>query len=168
MVPSSLVYASVLLTSDGTIPTANDTVTVGSKVYTFKATVTTVDGEVSLVSGTAAGALAALKAAINLSGVVAANYGSATVVNPDVCATTLTSTTLLLVSKVPGTVGNFIPSSEAGTHTSMGNATLGGGTGGVAGVGSIATFISEALAGMQLNAAVAQLLKEYDGDPTAD
>jgi hypothetical protein len=108
----SVAYASQTLTSTGTIPTANDTVTVGGKVYTYKASVTTVDGEVDL-GANAAEALANLKAAINLGAGAGSLYGSGTVVNPDVVADTLTATTLVVRAKVPGTVGNFIAATEA-------------------------------------------------------
>lgn len=126
---SSLARAVGTLTSDGTIPTANDTVTVGGVTYTFKASVTTTANEVDL-GANAAEALANLKAAINAdpagSGTL---YGSATVENPLVEATTLTSTTLVVQSKVTGAIGNLIPSTETSTHLSWGAATLASGSG---------------------------------------
>ncbi len=161
MITVAPVYAFGTLTSDATIPTANDTVTIGSVTYTFKASVTTTANEVDL-GATAAEALENLKAAVNAGAGAGTLYGSLTVANPDVVATTLTATTLKLVSRVPGTVGNFIPTTEAGSHTSFGAAVLGGGT------LSVATVIAQLLAGAQLNSEVVQALKEIDGDSTAD
>ncbi len=118
------------LTSDATVPTAADTVVVGSVTYTFRAAVTTTANEVKLGSGGAAAAdsLANLKAAINAdpagSGVT---YGSLTVVNPTVGAGALTATTLQMYAKTGGTAGNSLTSTEGSTHLSYGASTLLGG-----------------------------------------
>jgi hypothetical protein len=156
------VYASGTLTSDATNVTANDTVVVGSVTYTFKASVTTTANEV-LIGANAAATLSNLKDAINKvtagSGVT---YGSLTVINPDVAATTLSATTLALVSKVPGTVGNFIPTTEASTHLSLGGTVLAGGT------NSIWQAIDDILATEQINAEVTQMLKSVDKDSTTN
>lgn len=143
---AAVVAAKGTLTSDATIPTAADTVTVGSVTYTYRASVSTTANEVKLGS-TAATALQNLHDAINLVG-DGTGYGSLTAINPDVKATAVTATTITLTSKVPGTVGNFIPTTEASTHLSFGAATLGSGT------GSIATAIQSALSGSQLNAEI--------------
>jgi hypothetical protein len=152
---SSLVYASGTLTSTGVQVTANDTVTIGGVTYTFKASVTTTANEVK-IGADAAGSLANLKAAINASDPTV--HGSLTVVNPHVVATTLTSTTLKVVSKVPGAIGNFIATTEVAATLSWGAATLASGS------GSVATAISELLAGGQINADVEQTLRSMDGD----
>lgn len=154
-------YASGTIISDGTVPTAADTVTVGGVTYTFRASVTTTANEVKIES-TAALTMANLFAAIN--GTAAAGVGSLTVANPDVIATAVDTTTVTVKSRVPGTVGNLIPLTEAGTHTSIGSAAtkLAGGT------GSMATVISQLLATAQLNAEVAQLLKGLDGTPDSN
>ena len=160
---TALVYASQTLTSDGTNVTADDTVTVGSQTYTFKASVGSTANQV-LVGADAAASLTNLKAAINADAAGAGTlFGSATVAHTNVVATTLTSTTLKVVSKVPGTIGNHVPSTETSTHLSWGDETLAGGT------GSIATAISEILDGrLQLTSAVEQALRELDGDASAD
>src|SRR3954468_18909774 len=117
-------YASGTVTSSGVNVTANDTVTIGSVTYTFKASVTTTANEV-LIGASAAATLSNLKDAVNKvtagSGVT---YGSLTVVNPDVVGTTLTTTVLTLVSKVPGTVGNFIPLAKSAVTLTVSAALL--------------------------------------------
>jgi hypothetical protein len=157
----SVAYASQTLTSTGTIPTANDTVTVGGKVYTYKASVTTVDGEVDL-GANAAEALANLKAAINLGAGAGSLYGSGTVVNPDVVADTLTATTLVVRAKVPGTVGNFIAATEASTQLSWGAAVLAGGT------GSIKDDIEALILAHQMPAALEQQLRDLTDPLSAE
>lgn len=121
------------LTSDATIPTADDTVTIDGVVYTFKAAPTTVAGEVKL-GASAAEALANLKAAINLDAGAGTLYGSLTVVHPTVRATTLTATTLKVVAKTGGTAGNALATTEGSTHLSWGGVTLAGGAAATASV----------------------------------
>ena len=159
---TALAYAEQTLTSDATIPTANDTVTIGGKVYTYKASVTTTDGEVDLGS-TAAEALTNLKAAINADPAGAGTlFGSATPANEYVVATTLTATTLKVVAKTPGKFGNFITTAAASTHLSWGAAALAGGT------GHVYTAISEILSTEQPNSSIAQILKSIDSDGAAN
>jgi hypothetical protein len=117
--------AVATLTSDGTNVTADDTVTVDSVTYTFKAAVTTTANEVK-IGADAAESLANLKHAINLDG-TAGVYGSATVVHPTVGAGALTATTLQLYAKTGGTAGNSLVSTEASTHLSFGGTTFSGG-----------------------------------------
>lgn len=119
-------YAVATLTSTGTIPTANDTVTIGAVTYTFKATVTTTANEV-LLGASASEALDNLKHAINLTGTPGTHYGSATVIHPTVRASTKTATTLFLVAKTAGTGGNSLASTEASTQLSFGGANFSGG-----------------------------------------
>ncbi len=118
------------LTSDGTVPTAADTVTVGSVTYTFRASVSTTANEVLLGSGgsAAADSLSNLKAAINKDTSQPTKYGSLTVVNPTVGAGALTATTLVLYAKTGGTAGNSLATTEASSHLSFAASTLLGGT----------------------------------------
>lgn len=152
-------YAIGTLTSDATNITADDTVTIGLVVYTFKASVTTTANEVK-VGADAAASLANLKAAINASD--ATVHGSLTVANPHVVATTLTATTLKVVAKVPGVIGNVIGTTEASTHLSWGGTVLAGGT------GSIYTAISQILSTEQVNSAVEQILRSLDADAASN
>ena len=158
---TAVVPAVGTLTSTGN-PANTETVVIGGKTYTFQTTLTNVDGNVH-IGASASATLDNLKAAINLSGGVAGtDYATAMTANPYVKATTKTATTLKVVAKVPGRVGNFIPTTETSTVLSWGGATLASGT------GDMDTAISEILAGAQLNAEVVQTLKNLDADSTTD
>ena len=141
---TALVRAFNTLTSDATDITANDTVTIGGVVYTFKASVTTTANEVK-VGGTAAVSLANLKKAINASDTSV--HGSLTVPNPYVVATVVTATTLKVVARLPGTIGNFIPCLATSTHLNDWTAAVC-----ASGTGNLATVFTEILAAAQLKA----------------
>jgi len=124
-----LAAATATLTSDATIPTNNDTVTIGAVTYTFKTALSgggTVANEV-LLGANAAAALTNLKAAINLTAGAGTTYGSGTVIHPTVVAGTLTATTLLLTAITAGTGGNSLVSTETSTHLSFAGGTFSGG-----------------------------------------
>jgi hypothetical protein len=120
------VKASGTLTSDGTAPSDGDTVTIGNKTYTFKTTLTPTEGQV-LIGVSAAVALDNLKAAVNHTGTPDTDYKCAAA-HTQVEATTNTNTTQLFVALDAGTAGNALVTTEEGTHTSFGAATLAGGT----------------------------------------
>lgn len=120
-------YAEGTLTSDATAPSDGDTVTIGSKTYTFKTAIGSADGEV-LIGGTAALALSHLKEAVNLTGSPGTNYTTATTANTQVSAEDLSATTLRFVALASGTGGNLIPSTETSSHLSFTGTTLSGGT----------------------------------------
>lgn len=96
-----------------------ETCVIGGKTYTVNATVGTSDGSVDLGTD-AEGTLQNLAAAINLdptggeTGVADADYASGMTIHPDVICTGSTATTLTIKAKTPGTVGNFINTSD--TH----------------------------------------------------
>lgn len=121
--------AQVLLTSDGTAPSNNDTVTIGGVTYTFKTTLTGAANEV-LIGASAAIALDNLKEAVNDVGTEGTNYGTGTVANPYVTATTNTNTTQLFEA-ISGFSGDphDVAVSENSTHLSFNYATLEGGQG---------------------------------------
>ena len=124
------VKASGTLTSTGTAPANNDTVTIGSVTYTFKTALSagpTVPYEV-LIGASADAALDNLKAAINDTGVEGTNYSVGTVAHPTVEATTNTATTQLVVARIGGTAGNAIATTEVSAQLSWGAATLLNGT----------------------------------------
>jgi hypothetical protein len=124
-----VIAADQTLTSDGTAPSNNDTVTIAGQVYTFKTTLSsggTVPNEV-LIGANAAAALTNLKQAINASTGAGTQYGTGTAANLYVTATTLTSTTLLVVAQIAGSGGNSYGSTETSSHLSFGAATLQGG-----------------------------------------
>ena len=127
---SGIVYAKFpesTLTSDATNVTDADTVTIGSIVYRFKAILALAyDVKIGV---SAAVTLDNLKAAINASGTAGVEYFAGTLIHPDVTATTNTDTTQKVVSKVIGTTNNTKATTEASTHLSWADTTLGGGTG---------------------------------------
>lgn len=130
--------ATVLLTSDATIPTTGDTVTIGSQTYTFRTALTPTAGEV-LINGSAANALTNLKRAVTLTGTAGTDYAAATPSNSLVTATTLTATTLVFEALSTGAAGNSISSTETSSHLSFPTVTL---TGGVD-VGTAGDFVLE-------------------------
>jgi hypothetical protein len=98
--------------SMGTQPTAGDTMTVGSKVYTFVPDGTAnADGEITVGSDLAAAKLAVV-AAIN--GTDAHNTA-----HTDVTAAAFVSDDCILQAKIGGTAGNAIATTE--TFTAVGN-----------------------------------------------
>lgn len=122
--------ATTTLTSTGTAPTDGDSVSVGGQQYVFRTTLTNTVGAPNEVwiNGSAANALSNLKAAINASGTAGTNYGLNTLANPKVNATTLTSTTLIVVADLPGAAGNSLDSQAiVGTTLSWTGAYLSGG-----------------------------------------
>jgi hypothetical protein len=121
-------YATVTLTLTA-VPLAAETVTLGSKTYTWRATVAATANEV-LIGGTAAISLDNLKSAVNLDGNTAV-YGSSTTINADIRAGAKTATTILFIAKVGGTGGNSLASTETiVTGGAFGGATLSGGAAG--------------------------------------
>lgn len=111
--------------------TANDTVTIGSRVYTLVAADPEED-EV-LIGGSAAATALNLLAAINGGAGAGTAYGTDTVPHQDVSARSNASAVIGLVAHEAGTGGNAIATTESGTGASFGASTLTGGlnTGGV-------------------------------------
>jgi hypothetical protein len=123
--------------STGTLTTTNapsndDTVTIGTTVYTYKTALSTgpaVPYEVLIgVSETTANAN--LAAAINGAAGAGTTYATGTVAHPDVVAGTATAHTVPLVARVGGVAGDLIATTEAHDNGSFAEVTL---TGGVAG-----------------------------------
>lgn len=153
-----------------------ETVVIGGKTYTGELTLTNVDGHflIDATAGTSADAPATLDnlaAAINLgsiAGGVPGNgtgagtlYAAATTAGM-VLATRPTSLTLKIWSKVPGTVGNMITTTDTHGEGSWTSTVMAGGTG-VPGA-----IILEILAGCQLNAELIAHLNAYiEPFPTA-
>lgn len=138
---------------------AAETVTLGTQVYTWRASVTTTANEV-LVGGTVAASAQNLFDAVNLtpagSGVT---YGSLTTKNAMVRASAVTATTVVFQAKAGGIIGNLVPSTETMTQGSFGAAVLAGG------VGDPSLALQEILASGQINSDVAQSLRELCNDP---
>jgi hypothetical protein len=114
------------LTSDTTNVSDGDTVTIGSKVYTFEATLTDVDGNVQ-IGADAEASLLNLFRAINLSGTAGTHYATSMTRHPSVTAEAATATTLLVRARAAGTAGNAIATEEDSTHLVWGAEDLAGG-----------------------------------------
>lgn len=116
-------FAKATLTSNATAPANNDTVTIGTHVYTFKTTLTGSPDEV-LIGASAAAALDNLKSAINGTAGEGTTYGTGTSTNSFAAATTNTDTTQLLVSLVVGTAANAYVSTTTSANLSFGDTTF--------------------------------------------
>ncbi len=157
---SALAYASQVLTASGNA-VADETVTIGSQVYKFVAS-PAAENDVDLGTD-AETSLQNLFDAINGTGTAGTQYHADTDPNAHVVASAVTASTLTVTSKVPGAIGNFIPSTETSASTlSWGSTVLAGGT------GSVATAISEILDSEQVNASVYQILLEMFDDGSDD
>jgi hypothetical protein len=149
----AVVYAVGTLTAAGNAANT-ETVTVGGKVYTFQDTLTNTDGTVK-VGASAAASLQNLYDAINLTASAAGTgYAAATTANSHVTATSVTTTTLVVKSKVPGLIGNLIASTETGGSLSWGAAVLASGS------GSVYDDIRTELAKQQLPVGISQFLTD--------
>lgn len=121
------VAASNTLTSTGTNVSNGDTVTIGSKVYTFQTTLTNVDGNVK-IGASATASMTNLFNAINASGGVSGtDYAAATTAHPSVTATNPSATTVFVRAIATGTSGNSIASTEVAATLSWPTSTLTGG-----------------------------------------
>lgn len=110
------VAATAVLTFTGTALTDGDTVTIGSRVYTFKTIVALAD---QVLIGAVTASLANLKAAVNGAAGAGVTYGLTTVAHADVTAGDLTGTTVLaFAATVGGTAGNAIAKAESSTNLS--------------------------------------------------
>lgn len=109
--PVNAVAAKVTLTI-ATLPTADETMTIGTKVYTFKAAAAE-DGDIAIGADVAATRLNAV-AAINGTG-----EGQVCTAHPDVTCAAFSSANAVITAKVKGVAGNSIASTE--TFTAEGN-----------------------------------------------
>lgn len=105
-------------------PANGETITIGTKVYTFRTTLTPLEGEV-LRGASAAAALDNLKSAINHTGTPDVDYKCAAA-HTQVSATTNTDTTQVVESLKPGTVGHYTTTDTCGSG-SWGAAAMAGG-----------------------------------------
>jgi hypothetical protein len=124
---SSPVLATGTLTSDNTNVSNNDTVTIGSKVYTFKTALTPTEGEV-LIGGSADASLLNLIRAINHSGTPNTDYKCAAADPLVTAATSVTAHAFAVTAILGGVAGNAYASTETSAHLSWGGATLAGGS----------------------------------------
>ena len=157
-IATTLVKSDAVLTAtaDANI-TANETVVVGAKTYTFKAT-PAADGDVKHVTGFAANMLA-LQKAIGLTGVAGTDYDTAMTRNPYVDAALTSSGVVTFTARVAGAVGNLILIT-IGTSA----VTLSGSTGGAldGGAGSLDTVFNDMQAESQLNSDLIGLIALFE------
>ena len=104
---------------------ADETVTVGGVVYTFKA-VPAAANEVD-IGGDAEGSIDNLVAAITEAATEGTTYGSGTVVHPTVTAAKASASTMTVTARSEGTGGNAIACTETAANASFGAAVLSGG-----------------------------------------
>lgn len=128
---------------------AAETVTVGGKVYTWQAAYANTDGLVVVGATAAASAQNLFDAINNTPSALGVTVGAVNTPNTQVRASAVTATTVVVQSKIGGTIGNLIVSTETMTQGSFGAGNLAGGTG---------DAIAEALL-MQPNAAISQQLR---------
>jgi hypothetical protein len=107
-------YAFLLLTANFT---DGETVTVGSKTYTFQTTLTDVDGHVHL-GGTAADSLIFLACAIRLAGGAGSSYAASMTIHSSVTGYETSATMLKVVALEPGAAGNSIACTETCANAS--------------------------------------------------
>jgi len=125
------VPASETFTQSTAVPNNNETVTIGTTVYTFKTVLSTgpdVPYEV-LIGGTISDSIDNLVAAVNDNGTPGTDYGVGTVAHPDVTARKSAVGSMEVVAKVPGTAGNSIATTETTNPNGVwGGATMSGGS----------------------------------------
>jgi len=93
-------------------PSVGETITLGTKTYSFVASlVTNTDGQI-VIGVNAAATRANIMAAVNLSGLPGSQYASATSLNADVEVTSISGNDVIFTSKVGGTAGNSIASTS--------------------------------------------------------
>jgi hypothetical protein len=129
-VPSDVKATSVLTASSQ--PNDGDTVTTGTKTYTFKTSLTDTDGYV-LIGATASDSLDNLIAAITLDTPIGGRYAASTTANTFVTATAGAGDTVDVEALLGGTQGNLIATTEntSAARLSWTGTTLSGGTGDV-------------------------------------
>jgi hypothetical protein len=124
--------ASGTLTSDNLADVSDgDTVTIGTKVYTFKTTLTVpaVEGQVK-IAGTADGSLLNLIRAINHSGTPGTDYNCAAANTKVSAATSVTSHAFAVTALTDGTDSHAVATTEVAATLSWGAAALAGGSDG--------------------------------------
>lgn len=119
------VLASGTLTLTGNASNS-ETVTLGSKVYTFQTSLTDVDGNV-LIGATASDTLDNLIAAITLGSGAGTTYAESMTVHTLVTAKAAAGDTMAVTARGPGTASNTVATTETMTSGSFGGATLSGG-----------------------------------------
>jgi hypothetical protein len=105
------------------VPLNGETVTLGSKAYTFQTVLTNVDGNVA-IGGSTNVAIANLYAAVTLGAGAGTAYAAATTAHPTVFADAPVALAMRVFALTAGPVGNSISTVETLTNGSFGSATL--------------------------------------------
>jgi len=117
--------ATGILTASGNFSNT-ETVTTGTKTYTFQTALTNVDGNV-LIGASASDSLDNLIAAINLGAGSGTLYAAATTANGFVSAAAGAGDTMDVTALVAGSAANSTATTETSATASWGGATLSGG-----------------------------------------
>lgn len=143
--------ATGTLTFSG-VGTAADTITIGNRVYTLVAALSAANQV--LIGGSVTATAANLVAAINGAAGAGTTYGTGTVSHSSVTASSAAGV-VTITAKELGPNGNDVATTESGTGTSFGAATLTGGRnlGGVKPIGVLAQAVTLGASGT-LNAPV--------------
>lgn len=118
-------HATGVLTGSGE-PSDGDTVTIGTRVYTFQTTLTAVDGHVH-IGGSEANAFTNLTHAINNSGGTAGTDYFVTEADPNVTGVDVSSV-VTVTAILGGSAPDSVATTRTGTSCAWGNATLTGGS----------------------------------------
>lgn len=162
-VDTTLVRASQTITLDAAgEATDGETIVIGSKTYTFRATVGALDGSVH-IGAAVADTVDNLVAAINLDATegetgsgAGTDYGTNMTRNPDVYATRDAATGVItLRAHIPGSIGNHIVLGQGTSTITLGGSTLASGT------GNIGDFFDGFFELNQLNSEVVAALRPF-------
>lgn len=122
---SNAIAATGTLTVTSITSADSQTVTIGGVTYTFNTSLTNTANNV-LIGGSITNMMANLALAINAGAGAGTNYGTGTVANPSVTATSAIGV-LTATAITAGTVGNAIATTETLSNGAWGNTTLTGG-----------------------------------------
>ncbi len=124
----TLAKAVNTLTSNNTTPTDGDMVIIGTKVYTFKTTLGTLDGQIH-INGSADAALLNLAKAINQTGVQGVDYFCLEADENVSASSSVTSHSITVTALYEGLAGNSIATTavSSGTTLAWSTTTLTGG-----------------------------------------
>ena len=148
----------------GTAPTNAETCVIGSKTYTFRATLGTLDGSIR-VRATTAFTAADLAAAINLTGTAGTTYGLNMTKHPSVYAVDNGNSTVTIKAKVFGEIGNSIACTVSTSIAGWAAAAMANGAGGDS-YGGITTAIDTIKSEGQINSDVLKKLADLYVDLT--
>lgn len=131
--PVNAVAATGSIGTDGTNPANNNTLTIGSTVYTFKTGLTPVDGEV-LIGAAADDTAVNLAHAINATGGTPGTDYQVAAAHPTVSASTSISSNRFTVTALAKGIAGNVALAKVGTHVSINAKTaLEGGINGTVG-----------------------------------